>query len=253
MSQPAGSSRTPFDALVDAYDAGRPTYPAATLDALEPLVGRRVLDVGAGTGIATRLLAGRGADVVALDLGARPLARLRERGVGGPGGLLGAAVADAHALPVADRAVDLVTYAQAFHWVRADEGIAEAVRVLRPGGALALWWNNSDAREQPWWRAQAEMLEEANKSYARDYRDDDTSAMLRAAGLPFRAVETRWVRELGVADYLLYLRSKSYVAALPGDVLDGVLARARDDLVAAFPDGVVREPFVTRLWVARPE
>jgi ubiquinone/menaquinone biosynthesis C-methylase UbiE len=39
-----------FEAVADEYDAARPSYPDDVFDALEPLAGRRVLDVGAGTG-----------------------------------------------------------------------------------------------------------------------------------------------------------------------------------------------------------
>jgi ubiquinone/menaquinone biosynthesis C-methylase UbiE len=45
-----------FDAVADAYEAARPSYPDGVFDALGPLAGLRVLDVGAGTGIATRAL-----------------------------------------------------------------------------------------------------------------------------------------------------------------------------------------------------
>ncbi|HVF05160.1 MAG TPA: methyltransferase domain-containing protein [Frankiaceae bacterium] len=242
-------SRSPFDALVDSYDAARPSYPGGLYAALPPLAGRRVADVGAGTGIATRGLLAHGADVLAFDIGAQLLARLRANGSPGPGRLLGAAVADAHALPLPDAGVDLVTYAQVFHWVRHDAAAAEARRVLRPGGALAVWWNDSAAQAEGWWRAQQQMLEVANRSYARDYRVQDVAADLRTAFADVRAVEVPWERRLDLDTYLVYLRSKSYVAAL-GDALGDFLDAQRALLAESFPDGVVVEPFVTRLWLA---
>ena len=66
-----------FDHVVDPYDRARPGYPPGVFDELEPLEGRRVLDAGAGTGIATRALAARGAEVVALDVGVQLLTRTR--------------------------------------------------------------------------------------------------------------------------------------------------------------------------------
>jgi 2-polyprenyl-3-methyl-5-hydroxy-6-metoxy-1,4-benzoquinol methylase len=61
-----------FGAVAAQYDAARPSYPDQLFDTIEeltgsPLRGARVLDVGAGTGIVTRLLRGRGADVVAVE------------------------------------------------------------------------------------------------------------------------------------------------------------------------------------------
>lgn len=237
-------SRSPFEALAPAYDAARPAYPDGLYDAL-PLAGATVADVGAGTGIATRGMLARGARVAAFDLSPAMLAR-----VGAFDGLLGTAVADAHALPLRDASVDLVTYAQAFHWTDPARAVPEVRRVLRDGGALAVWWNDSDARAEPWWKVQQDLLETLNDGYGRDYRVHDPAAAL---GLAFGSVETvvvPWVRELDVETYLVFLSSKSYVAAL-GDRMAGFLDAQRDLLAATFADGVVREPFVTRLWLAR--
>ena len=68
-------SVTSFDSVADAYDRARPEYPHGVFDALEPLAGRRVLEGGAGTGIATRALLRRGASVVPFDVGVEMLRR----------------------------------------------------------------------------------------------------------------------------------------------------------------------------------
>jgi SAM-dependent methyltransferase len=243
-------SRSPFDALVDCYDAARPAYPDGLYGALPPLAGAVVADVGAGTGIATRGLLARGADVTAFDLGAGMLARLLANGSPGPGRLRGAAVADAHRLPLRDASVDLVTYAQAFHWVRPADAVPEARRVLRPGGALAVWWNDSDARGERWWQVQQDLLETLNDDYGRDYREHDPAADLGLAFGTVDVVTVPWVRRLDVETYLTFLASKSYVAAL-GERLPAFLGAQRALLAETFPDGTVVEPFVTRLWLAR--
>jgi len=237
-------SRSPFESLAGAYAAARPTYPDALYDAL-PLDGATVADVGAGTGISTRGMLERGARVVAFDLAPAMLSR-----VGANPSLLGTAVADAHALPLRDGAVDLVTYAQAFHWVRAEAAVAEARRVLRAGGALATWWNNSDARGEPWWDAQQDELERSVDGYSRHYRSDDPTPAMRTAFGNVEAIEVPWVRRLDVETYVVFLASKSYVARIRGGPA-AFLDRQRAALREAFPDGVVVEPFVTRLWVAR--
>src|SRR6185503_2952864 len=100
-----------------AYDAHRPDYPGELFDALESALGQPrlradVLDVGAGTGIATRALAGRGARVVAVDPGPVVLKLLQSRSTSRVRPVL----RDGNALPLRDGSVDLVTYAQSWHW-----------------------------------------------------------------------------------------------------------------------------------------
>ncbi|MDP8909239.1 MAG: hypothetical protein M3N47_09035, partial [Chloroflexota bacterium] len=56
-----------FETVADQYDAARPSYPDEVFEALVPLEGLKLLDVGAGTGIATRALIARHADVIAVD------------------------------------------------------------------------------------------------------------------------------------------------------------------------------------------
>ena len=243
-------SRSPFDALVESYDAARPAYPDGLYAALPPLAGSLVAEVGAGTGIATRGLLAHGADVLAFDVGPAMLARLCANGSPGPGRLLGTAVGDGHALPLRDASVDLVAYAQAYHWMRPLDAAREARRVLRPDGALAVWWNNTAAKGEPWWQAQQEMLEVANDAYGRDYRIHDVAEDLRSAFATVETTAVPWVRRLDVGTYLTYLASKSYVAVL-GERLPAFLAAQREVLTGAFPDGTVVEPFVTNLWVAR--
>lgn len=237
-------SRSPFENLAAPYDAARPTYPDGLYDAL-PLAGATVADVGAGTGISARGMLARGATVVAFDLAPAMLAR-----VGAHPSLLGTAVADAHALPLRDASVDLVTYAQAYHWVTPERAVPEARRVLRDGGTLALWWNFFDARDEPWWQAQQDLLESLNPDYSRGYRDLDPAPGLAVAFGDVTTHAVPWVREVDVDTYLVYLSSKSYVAAL-GERMTGFLDAQRDLLTETFADGVVREPFVTRLWLAR--
>lgn len=239
-------SRSLFDPLVDAYDAARPPYPDALYDALPHLSGAFVVEVGAGTGIATRGLLARGARVLACDLGPAMLRRLVDR----TPAFAAAVVADGARLPVRDGVADLVCYAQAWHWMDAAVAAPEARRVLRPGGALACWWNDVDAADTTWWRNQQDRLETWNEAYTRGYRDTDFAAALASYFADVTTVEFRWTRTLDRDTYITWLRSKSYVAAL-GDRLEEFLAAERASLAAAFPDGDVREPFRTRLVLAQ--
>lgn len=245
-------ARSVFDPLVDSYDTARPSYPPYLFDDLErlagPLAGADVVEVGAGTGIATRQLLARGAYVIAVELGDAMLTRLVERSPG----VYAAVRGDGEALPLATGVADLVCYAQAWHWMDVPSASAEAARVLRPDGSLAVWWNDVDAADQRWWRSQQARLEAMSPGYDRDYRTRPWADELRWTG-DFPDVVTltgRWERIMPLDGYLTWLRSKSYVAAI-GERLGEFLAAERDSLLRAFPDGMVVEPFRTVLVVAR--
>ena len=127
-----------FDRVADAYERGRPSWPPEVLDLLPIPDEATVLDVGAGTGKLTRVLAARYAKVFALE----PLAELRailEERVPQAEALPGVA----EAIPLGDGSVNAVFTGQAFHWFANDIAVAEIARVLRPGGVLARLWNEA--------------------------------------------------------------------------------------------------------------
>jgi SAM-dependent methyltransferase len=133
---------TSFGPAATLYDQVRPTYPPAAVEwTLQPLgIGRwRVADIGAGTGIMTRVIASLGHGAVAIE----PDERMRQRlaattpGVAVIGG-------GAEALPLADASVDAAVAAQAYHWFDSDRANAELGRVIRRGGVFAAIWNDRD-------------------------------------------------------------------------------------------------------------
>jgi ubiquinone/menaquinone biosynthesis C-methylase UbiE len=146
-----------FDRAADAYERGRPGYPAAAVAHLAAHFrlgeGVTVLDLAAGTGKLTRMLATTGATVVAVEP-VEGMRRVLERVVPGARVLAGTA----EAIPVEDGAVDAVTVAQAFHWFDANRAVAEIARVLRPGGGLGLIWNTFDT-SVPWVDALRRLVE----------------------------------------------------------------------------------------------
>lgn len=117
------------------YDRYRPAPPDALIDDLTALRPRRVLDVGCGTGKAAAALAGRGLAVVGVEPDERMAQVARSHGVS-------VEVATFEAWDAADRRFDLLTFADSWHWVDPDVGIAKAARLLRAGGTIARWWNN---------------------------------------------------------------------------------------------------------------
>ncbi|MEP9384521.1 class I SAM-dependent methyltransferase [Nocardioides sp. KR10-350] len=193
-----------FGRVADAYDRGRPSYPR---DAVEWLVGTEpvsVLELGAGTGKLTELLVSLGHDVFATDPDDAMLdvlsAKLPD---------VRATVGTAEQIPAGDGLYDVVVAAQAFHWFDAEKALPEIVRVLRPGGRLALLWNERDERI-PWVRKLTALI--GNQSHGEDpTRAIDDSAL-------FSAVDTAEYRHWqtidrdSVQDLVL---SRSTIAALP--------------------------------------
>lgn len=131
-----------FTTRADAYRRYRPSYPSGAIDAMIDGLGepRRLVaaDVGAGTGISSRLLADRGVTVHAVE----PNRAMRDAADPHPLVHFVDGVAEKTGLPSA--CADLVLAAQAFHWFRPEESLREFHRVLKPTGRLAVMWNERD-------------------------------------------------------------------------------------------------------------
>jgi SAM-dependent methyltransferase len=138
-----------FGAVAAAYAEHRPDYPADAVRWCVAPAGRdiaslRVLDLGAGTGKLTTVLAGLGADVTAVEPDPAMLAELR-RGLPSARALPGSA----EEIPLPDASVDAVLCGQALHWFDLSRALPEIARVLGPGGVLGGLWNSDDDRV-PW-------------------------------------------------------------------------------------------------------
>lgn len=123
-----------FGAVAQVYDAHRPRYPAQLIDDLLVQSPRRVLDVGAGTGIASQQLLERGVNVLAVEPDPRMAAVARRKGVPVELGTF-------ESWHPAQRRFDLVIFGQSFHWVTPDIALPKVHRLLTDGGRLALVWN----------------------------------------------------------------------------------------------------------------
>jgi SAM-dependent methyltransferase len=126
--------------FAERYAAGRPSPPAAVVDLLVQLAGAGrpglVADLGSGTGLSTRMWAPHAAQVI----GVEPLDAMRRaaEAAGTPPNLrFQAGVAQQTGLP--DGAADIVTCAQALHWMDPGPTLAEVARILRPGGVFAAY------------------------------------------------------------------------------------------------------------------
>jgi SAM-dependent methyltransferase len=238
---PPSSAALSFGAVADAYDRARPGYPAEAARWLAGEPALRVVELGAGTGRLTEELVRLGHEVLATDPLDAMLAHLHRRLPDVP-----TARASAERIPLADRTVDVAASAQAFHWFDLDRALPEIARVLRPGGVLALVWNERDERI-PWVRRLGQVLGGAPE------QETDPTHTLIGSGL-FGFVDTAtfrfWqpldrdrLRDLAV--------SRSYVATLPDRERDAVLARldALYDEYGRGADGMLL-PYVTRCYRA---
>ncbi|MFJ4964926.1 Malonyl-[acyl-carrier protein] O-methyltransferase [Streptomyces sp. ADI96-02] len=261
-ARPAAAPRAlSFDRAAAEYAAARPGYPPALLDAVQelsgrPLHGARAIDVGAGTGIATRLLDARGARVLAVEPGPGMAAELR-RGLPHVPVVRG----DGNRLPLASASADLITYAQSWHWTDPERSLPEAYRVLRPGGALALWWNVFD-HSLDWIAEQGARLHNRLGTSAHGAHGAPVRAGAQLGALPGPWADAfvhrllPWSRRIGIDDHLANLATHSVFLA--GESAGGageeraraILAEERAWLLAAFPDGTVEERYVVELSVA---
>jgi ubiquinone/menaquinone biosynthesis C-methylase UbiE len=142
-----------FGSQAEAYERGRPGWPADTVASLLERWGARdVVDLAAGTGKLTRILVEH-ADVIAIE----PVDGMRavlEREVPEARVISGTA----EAIPLADDSVDAIFVAEAFHWFDLARAPAEIARVLRPGGHLAVLFNDLDGEESGWMKELFEVV-----------------------------------------------------------------------------------------------
>ncbi|MGW0786028.1 class I SAM-dependent methyltransferase [Streptomyces sp. NPDC002913] len=239
-----------FDSAAAQYAANRPGYPPALLDAVEelsgrPLHGARVADVGAGTGIATRLLHERGALVTAVEPGPGMAAELHRSLPSLP-----VVRGDGNRLPLATASADLITYAQSWHWTDPDRALPEALRVLRPGGALALWWNVSD--ESVPWIAEQDARLRRHLGAGESVHGTGSRNLATLRGGDFARCPVPWSRTVPVGTHLANLATHSAFlvrGGADGEPTRRFLDEERGHLAAVFPDGMVEERYVVELAV----
>lgn len=160
MMAPDSSNR--FNQKASHYSKARPSYPDECVDWILDRVGFSsnisVADVGSGTGILTELFLKRGAFV----FGVEPNSEMRaeaERSLLSEYELFRSVSGSAEETSLMDDSVQLVTVAQAYHWMDPEKTTSEFRRILQPGGLVALLWNDRQAEASEFMSGYEELLE----------------------------------------------------------------------------------------------
>jgi SAM-dependent methyltransferase len=236
-----------FGPAAGLYDAIRPSYPSqAVAWALAPLGPGRwtIADVGAGTGIMTRLLLAAGHDVVCVEPDAQMRSHLIETTREAT-----AIAGSAEALPLPDACLDGAVAAQAYHWFDEDQANAELARVIRPGGVFAAIWNDRD-EDVPWVAAYSEIIAGDRSPHASPGRHVTTygDGFEPVAEASFRQVTVQTAEGL-----VRLLHSRSYYLCAAPSRQRSMTGQVRE-LVRTHPDLAGRSsfelPYVTLVYRA---
>jgi SAM-dependent methyltransferase len=227
-----------FARSAEAYERARPDYPPVALEPLRLSPDLVIVDLAAGTGKLTRLLAGSGATVIAVE----PVAEMRAALPASVEVLEGTA----ERIPLDTASADLVTVAQAFHWFEGDAALAEIHRVLRPGGRLALVWNRR-VTEDPVNQA-IEAILGPHRADVPAHRWNHWRASFERTALfgPFEEHTFPTEQHLDADGMADRIGSTSFIASLPDDERAKVLKEAR----ALATCGRVTVPYRTEVQIA---
>ena len=216
-----------FGRIAAEYDDVRPEYAPEALERAQEVLGltasSRVVDLAAGSGKLTRVLADRFEEVVAIEPNDEMRAVLAGRSAG-----IRVLAGTAERMPLPDDSADAVFVGDAFHWFDGKAAVAELARVVRPGGGVALlwnhWWSDGDDRAvntlEPPFPAEAQALfDEVYVSSGRAAaRAEMTDPLDAFAGEPFEPlVEEAFTRSerLSGKEVVDLFATVSAVASLP--------------------------------------
>jgi SAM-dependent methyltransferase len=256
--------RATFDDVAQLYDQARPGYPEALYDDVIALSGippgGRILEIGCGTGQATLPLARRGYGILAVEMGAHLAAVARAKLAPYP--RVAVHTGAFEEWPLEADAFDLAIAATAFHWIDPAVAFPKTAAALRPGGAIALFWNLHVRGEtsQAFFDAVQEVYQrEAPELIPPDYRPlphpEDVPATVTAeiehSGL-FGPVAVRrycWDQEYDAASYLRVLDTYSGHRSLSPEKRER-LFRGIGELIDRGYNGRVTKAYLTMLYVA---
>lgn len=236
-----------FSDRASDYVKYRPSYPAAAIDAILSGLDTPTLhaaDVGAGTGISSRLLADRGVRVIAIE----PNAAMRSAADRHP--LVDWRDGTAEKTGLEDGSIGLVLCAQMFHWVRQEEALIEFARVLRPRGRIAIMWNERD-RTDSFMTGYRDAIRQVGDEHPAEMREFDPGVIDRS-GLygPVRLTDVPSSQRLDEVGLIGRAMSASYVPK-EGEKRDKLVLRLRTLFTEhREADGMVTMRYRARVWIS---
>ncbi len=259
----ATPQRLVFGDVAELYDRTRPGYPQALIDDLIALAALkedgRALEVGAGTGQATTLFAGRGVPVLAIEP-SPAMAAVARRNCAAFGNVE-IVEADFERWDPAGERFALLYSAQAWHWIEPEVRYRRARQALASGAFLAAFWNRAawgssplrDALSQVYRRA-APDLDADSPMHPDNLSPDDDSAwpaeIAAADGFEAPSVSLYdWSQDYSSAEYAGLLGTLSEIALLPHETRERLLSGVRGAIDEH--GGVLTMPMLTHLRLAR--
>ena len=234
-----------FGRRVPEYLTGRPDYPDALLSDLPS--ASVTVDLGAGTGKFTRLLARTGVRIIAVEPQTAMAAYIPTE----PN--IQVVAGTAEQMPLATASADLICCATAFHWFDYAKATAEILRVLKSGAHLALIWNVRDARIP--WVVDVNRLLDAHASEAHRYGTGHWRTILSDARFDgLRTSEYPFAHRMPIGGIVDRVLSTSFIAALPQGQQEAIRQRVLD-IIAANPElSGAREiefPYIAKSYLLR--
>ena len=229
--------KTNFGAVAQIYDNARPPYAKELMDYVASFCQeKRVLDMGCGTGIATRQLAERAVHVVGCDGDGRMIAVARSHQQPS----IDYVVAPADSLPFGDQAFDAVTAFTAFHFFYDPASVAGVQRVMKKNGLFIVAEGIKNHNEQDYFKVCVEEVITDKLSKRNGINVDEiykTSGLERIARQEFQ-----YELQYSVEKYLLYMQSRSYWNDVPMNQRQMVLDHVRRCFNEKYPDNRVPVP-----------
>ena len=265
-----------FGSVAHAYDHYRPELPREVCEWWGVAPGMTVVDVAAGTGLATRPLARAVSTAAAIAghvVSVEPDDDMR-RVLSERSPDVDARKGTGESIPAADASADVIAIVSAWHWLDEARAFAEAARVLRDGGTLGIAWNGADQREG--WvsdlfalrrslgeestrrsgaaRSGEHQNEERPNATENAHRRHDPRAIGLPNDAPFANVETKqifWTWSRTPLEIVAWMGT--YSGILTADAEVSRTARERAFALAtehADEEGIVQVPMCTRCWKA---
>lgn len=250
-----------FNDIVADYEFARPGYPESLAEDVIAFTklgrGARLLEIGAGPGQATDPFVKRGYRVTSLEIGEKQVDFLREKYAAFPGFCAVHAPFEAYDAP--EESFGLVFSATAFHWIDPSFGIPKAHRLLKKGGAIALFWHlESIVRQETELQNELSRIFQKHAPRLDDYVSPEEGERLHLermaqmkTGNLFGPAETkiyRWSETYDTARYLRLLNSYSDMHEIGEPTRKAIF----EDVAAYFTHigGAAELPMEVRLYMA---